>query len=81
VNRDEAERLCIKLAREHPNRGTHSWVPREEADGGWSVIRIAFPPPKDPGALAATTEERPKPPAPDDPRRGPLRDVPPFGGA
>jgi hypothetical protein len=41
---------------------------------------VSIPPAKDVGDLAATTEERPKPPSPGDPRSGPLRDIPPVGG-
>jgi hypothetical protein len=80
VTREEAQRLCEKLSREHADRQTHSWLPRER-DGEWSVMKVSIPPAKDVGDLAATTEERPKPPSPGDPRSGPLRDIPPVGGA
>ena len=39
----EARELCTRLAAEHPDRETHTWRPREEADGSWAVVKISLP--------------------------------------
>ena len=39
--RDEAEAICERLNREHPERGSHRWFPREESPGVWGVARAA----------------------------------------
>ena len=62
MTRDEAITECSRLAREHPDRATHSWLPRELAPGEWAVVRVVL-------ALGA-------PPAGDDrTRRGDARDA------
>jgi len=48
MRRDEAEARCEQLNREHPDRVTHRWFPREDADG-WTVARVAV------GALGGAT--------------------------
>ena len=44
MNETEARETCSRLAAEHPDRETHQWRPRQEADGSWSVVKIALPP-------------------------------------
>jgi hypothetical protein len=44
VTKDEAQQECRRLAAEHPERATHQWQPREEANGEWTVVKIALPP-------------------------------------
>lgn len=61
----EAREACARLAAEHEDRETHQWRPREEADGSWSVIKIALPPP---GDTSAETRAEERPPTADDPR-------------
>jgi hypothetical protein len=73
VTRADAERECARLAAEHPDRGTHQWRPREEADGQWSVVKIALPPIDPDGQTELRAEE--KPPTPDDPRSAHERNV------
>jgi hypothetical protein len=44
MTRKEAEEQCARLALEHPDRETHQWRPRQEANGEWSIMKIALPP-------------------------------------
>jgi hypothetical protein len=75
VTRAEADRECARLAAEHPDRATHRWHPREEADGEWSVVKIALAPNTQPSADEIRADERPV--TPDDPRLGIATDA--FG--
>lgn len=43
MTREEAEREARALAREHPDRETHHWVPRQDPDGSWWVARVEMP--------------------------------------
>jgi hypothetical protein len=72
MTREEAIAECSRLALEHPDRTTHSWLPREGAPGEWSVVRVGIP---SPGPLHTAQESRPKPPTADDPRPPMWRDV------
>ncbi len=77
MTREEAEALCARNAAEHPERETHQWHPRAEADGTWSVMKIAVPPtPKLTEELVADE----KPPTPDDPRDAHMRNIGPNVG-
>jgi hypothetical protein len=67
VTRDDAEREAQRLNAEHPERLSHRWLAREH-DGEWQVIRVPLPPGARIDPLKATTEAKPKPPQPDDPR-------------
>ena len=40
----------------------------EQPDGSWTVIKVRMPPGMKPDRLKSTTEAKPKPPQPDDPR-------------
>ena len=66
MDRAEAEATCRRLAVEHPDRATHQWRPREEADGTWSVVKIGLPPLEDPLTTEVRADERPA--TPGDPR-------------
>jgi hypothetical protein len=61
----EARQACARLAAEHEDRKTHQWRPREEADGSWSVMKIALPPA---AATTAETRAEERPPTAGDPR-------------
>lgn len=79
MTREDAERLCSRLAAEHPDRETHRWQPREDPGGGWSMVKIALPPAAAAGGAEVGADERP--PTPDDPRPAANRNIPPFPGA
>ena len=78
MTRDEAERMCKRLAAEHPDRQTNQWHPRKQRDGSWGVVKIALPP-TDPKELTAETRADEQPDTGDDPRHNVFRNVPPFG--
>jgi hypothetical protein len=65
MDREEARRECERLRREHPERATHTWIPRE-VDGGWQIVRAPLPPGMRRDPLKATTEAKPKPAQSDD---------------
>ena len=44
MTREEAIAECGRLAREHADRATHSWLPRELAPGQWAVVKVGVPP-------------------------------------
>jgi hypothetical protein len=76
MDRAEAEGLCAELARDHPDRETHRWVPHQTSDGSWSVAKIGLAPTRD--ELTSESRADEKPPTPDDPRPGVFRDVGPY---
>jgi hypothetical protein len=47
---------------------------------GSGKLKVKGPEDLDPGDVHGTVEAAERPPQPDDPRSGPLRDVPPLGG-
>jgi hypothetical protein len=75
MTRAEAERERDRLTREHPDRATCRWMARADADGDWSVVRIAMPPGARIDPLKAVTEAKPRPPQADDPRTAYARNV------
>jgi hypothetical protein len=79
MTRDEAISECGRLAREHADRATHSWLPRELAPGKWAVVKVGVPGQRPLGTLR---EAKPRPPQADDPRPAMWRDVggPYIGG-
>jgi hypothetical protein len=78
VTRDQAIAECSRLAREHDDRATHSWLPREIAPGEWAIVRVGMPSQQ---PLGSITEAKPRPPMADDPRPALWRDVGgPYGG-
>jgi len=72
MTRDEAISECGRLAREHADRATHSWLPRELAPGEWAVVRVGLP---RANPLGTMQESKPRPPSADDPRPAMWRDV------
>ena len=76
MDQAEAEREAQALNREHPERAEFEWVAFPHKNGVWTVVKTPRLERIDP--LKATTEARPKPPYPDDPRPGDFRDAPPF---
>jgi hypothetical protein len=76
MTRQEAEAICKRNAAEHPDRETHQWRPREDADGTWSVVKIAMAP-RPPGVEEVEAAERP--PTADDPRAPIFQNIPPYG--
>ncbi len=73
----EAREACTKLASEHADRETHQWRPREEADGSWSVVKIAIPPTQ---ATTPETRAEERPPTADDPRTIAMQNLGPNVG-
>jgi hypothetical protein len=69
MNRQEAEALCERLSREHPDRRRYRWFPqRDEGEGTWRVAKAKLPEGLERDPMKATTEAKPKPAQPDDPR-------------
>jgi hypothetical protein len=78
MTRDEAISEVTRLAREHPDRATHSWLPRELTPGNWVVVKVGVPGQRPLGTL---TEAKPRPPQADDVRPAMWRNVGgPYGG-
>jgi hypothetical protein len=67
MTESEARARCAELASEHPERETHRWFAREEADG-WEVVKVAMPDGMRIRPLTPAVEAKPKPPQADDPR-------------
>jgi hypothetical protein len=65
MTRDEARQECERLRREHPDRATNTWIPRE-VDGEWQIVRAPLPPGMRRDALKATVETKPRPQQSDD---------------
>ena len=78
MNREQARAECVRLRLEHPERSTHTWIPRE-ADGDWQVVRVPLPPGMRRDPLNATVEAKPEPRDAEDPRPPFFRDIPPYG--
>jgi hypothetical protein len=74
MDRTEAEGLARSYAREHPDRGTHRWIAKEDGDGSWAVVKVRIPG-MNTDRLKTTTEAKPEPPQPDDPRSAYDRNV------
>ncbi len=72
MSRDEALAECSRLAQEHPDRTTHSWMPRKLEDGEWTVVKLGVAQKR---PLGSTQEAKPRPPQADDPRPPMWRDV------
>lgn len=72
MTRDEAIAECGRLARDHADRASHSWLPRELAPGEWSVVKLGVPTLR---PVGTRQEARPKPPTADDPRPALWRNV------
>ena len=77
MTREEAEREAGRLEAEHPDRQTHRFLAREQADGSWAVVKVGLPPL---GELTPETRAEEKPPTADDPRSPAMRDLGPNVG-
>ena len=72
MSREEALAECSRLGREHPDRATHSWMPRKLEDGEWTVVKLGVAQER---PFGTTQEAKPRPPQADDPRPPMWRDV------
>ena len=79
MERREAEELARRLSNEHPDRATHTWLPRE-TDDGWAVVKVAMPTGTKRDPLKATIEAKPRPPQSDDAPPWRSTNVPPYVG-
>jgi hypothetical protein len=77
MNEEEARERCRELAETSPDRETHSWLPRQEADGQWAVVRLAIPPARPVEAKASKPTEPQT--ARDDPRIAFEQNIPNHG--
>jgi hypothetical protein len=76
MDEHEAKDRCAELAREHPDRDTHQWVPVQGTDGSWKIAKINLPP----ADQATGTATQASQPDPNDPRHLPPWLNPPRGG-
>lgn len=60
MDREQAEERRARLAAEHPDRHTHSFILSESA-GEWTVAKVAIPPSGD-QAPTPTQKSSPEPP-------------------
>jgi hypothetical protein len=72
MTHEQAIAECSRLAREHDDRATHSWLPREIAPGEWAIVRVGMPTQR---PLGSMQEAKPRPAQADDPRPALWRDV------
>jgi hypothetical protein len=80
VTRAEAEERARILQAEDPDADTHRFFARKAADGSWEVAKIELPQQLRHGKLTPSTEARPRPTHPDDPRSGHEQRAPGFPG-
>lgn len=78
MNREEASAEAVRRNAAGPRGGL--WAARQADGEAWEVVRFVAPGLDDSAPTGAHVESRPRPEQPDDPRSGPLRDVPPYGG-
>ena len=62
MNQEQAETERERMAVEHPEA---TWLVAEQQSGDWAVVRVAIP--SGYATRIESTEERPKPPHPEDP--------------
>jgi hypothetical protein len=67
MNRQAAEAEASRLGREHPERDRHRWLARNRG-GTWEVVKIPVRAGQRVDPLKTTSEAKPKPSQPDDPR-------------
>ena len=72
MTHEQAISECGRLAREHDDRATHSWLPREITPGQWAVVKVGVP--RHAPLATARSPSRGRRPA-DDPRPAMWRDV------
>jgi len=73
MTEEEARAECARLSREHPDRETSQFLPRE-VEGGWAVVKVALAPPLD--NLTTETKAASRPETAEDPRSSRERNVP-----
>ncbi len=71
--REEAEERCRELERDSDT----AWM-AYPAEGRWRVVGTNLP--RQQAPEGSSTESRPRPSEPEDPRSGPGRNVPGYGG-
>jgi len=74
MNREQAQSERDRMADEHPEA---TWLVAEQGVGDWAVVRVALA--SGDSTRVESTEERPAPPFPSDPRSGMGRNTP-YGG-
>jgi len=72
----EARARCAELSENSPERTTHSWIPREQADGSWKVVKLAVPSPSSPETVKTVSAKDQI--AQDDPRPAIEQNLPPH---
>ncbi len=77
MTEEEARSECARLSREHPDRETSQFLPRE-VEGGWAVVKVGLAPPED--NLTAETKAAERPDVADDPRTAQMRNIGPATG-
>jgi hypothetical protein len=74
---EEAAARCDQLNRE--GDGGRRWFAKQNGDDEWVVVSVDVEGFRRPDTLKATTEAKPKPSEPPDPRPSIFRNIPPFG--
>jgi hypothetical protein len=78
MTREDAVARAEQLNAEHPDRETHTWIPRKSSAEEWEIAKLKMPGlRRDP--LKATTEAKPKPQQADDPPPA-TQNILPYGG-
>jgi hypothetical protein len=80
MTKSEAEERARTMQREHPDRDTHRFIPRQSAEGGWEVAKLPVPEQLRRPKLTPTVEAAPKPSPAEDPRSGHERRAPGIPG-
>jgi len=78
MTEQEAKDRCATLAAESPERTTHSWLPKQGADGEWGIVKLGVP---SASQATGTTTLSEVPGIKDDPRTIFEKNVPPNGAA
>ena len=73
MTEEQARAECARMALEHPDRRTHQFLPRR-GDDGWTVVKVAIPPPLDQLGTEVRADERPE--VAEDPRSSQQQNVP-----
>lgn len=72
MTEEQARARCADLAKSHPDRATHQFLPKR-VEGGWGVVKIGVPPPEE--VLNAETRADERPATGEDPRDSLSRNV------
>ena len=72
-----AKARCRELAETSPERSTHSWIPKQQPDGSWAVVKLAVPSPR-PAEEVKTVSTRDEG-GQEDPRTPMEKSFPPYG--